>query len=203
MRERSVLGCLSIFWVWFSSFQVVAFRIVSRQSVSSAHSPTSLTLFVLLHSTAIAQSIMAFKDLFPSQMPRYANLRSSTEKAGSDSSEPDEDEPFVRHHRGDGHPRRHWQAIAILAVLLCANIAVMAVSVSYRAIRPHPPRSTVSDNDFETRPLSIRRIFLPDGDLNLEPPTDYTGPPRPALESAWAKLQQRAFSSVQSLKRFG
>lgn len=145
---------------------------------------------------------MAFKDMFPSAMPKYTNLVSSesaSEKAGSiDSSEPDEDEPFVKsHQRGDDGPfaKRYWRATALLALLLLANIAVMAVSISYyHGMKPIPPRFNVHDNEYETRTLAIRKSYLPNGKLDLEPPTDYTGPPRPALEDAWEKIQQRMVS---------
>lgn len=144
---------------------------------------------------------MALKDIFTSKVPRYSDLRTLTDKTGSDSSETDEDEPFVQHRQGGGQPfaARDWRAVAILVVLLVANLAVMAVSISYHGLRSHPPRFNVRDNDYETRRLTIRRSYLPDGSLDLSPPTDYTGPPRPALETAWEDLQKR--TSAHYLRR--
>jgi len=141
---------------------------------------------------------MAFKDMFPSKMPKYTNLlRPSTDKARSiDSSEPGEDDPFVR-YRQDGDDGSSTvkcrRAIVILTVLLVANIVVMAASMSYYyEMKPIPPRFNVHDNEYETRTLSIRKSYLPNGKLDLDPPTDYTGRPRQVLEDAWEKIQQRA-----------
>ncbi|KAK1750921.1 hypothetical protein QBC47DRAFT_425872 [Echria macrotheca] len=121
-------------------------------------------------------------------MTQYSSLRPSTDR-GSESSDPDEDEPFVRHPQTT--TTHHWRSIAVLVLLLIANLTAMSITLSTLTAQTYPPRTVVPSNTLQTRKLAIRPSnYFPNGTLNRSPPTDYTGPPRPALERAWATLQK-------------
>jgi hypothetical protein len=55
-------------------------------------------------------------------------------------------------------------------------------------MRAAPAKDSI---DFETRPFQQSVIYLPNGTMNPNQPTNFNGDPRPELEDAWRRIMGR------------